>query len=89
MDALARLGRQVEPAPAEDPAGDGANERPEQARSASTEGLNEVELTVRLVESTLNAAPPEERNALESNIWLLIRGRNTELIERLGAGSAE
>ncbi|GAB3052744.1 hypothetical protein GCM10027053_11120 [Intrasporangium mesophilum] len=89
MEALARLGRPVEPTPADDTAANGAGEGPDHARRVSTEGLNEVELTVRLVESTLNASPPEERNVLESNIWLLIRGRNAELIERLSASAPE
>ncbi len=88
MEALARLGRPVEPTPPDEP-GKGSSERPDHARTPSTEDLNEVELTVRLVESTLNASPPEERNMLESNIWLLIRGRNAELIERLTATTSE
>jgi hypothetical protein len=83
MDALARLGRPVEPETEEDSPRSTSGAAGAGARAESTEGLNEVELTVRLVESTLNASPAEERNALESNIWLLIRGRNAELIERL------
>ena len=88
MDALARLGRPVEPVGEEDASRSGAGAAADRVRTESTEGLSEVELTVRLVESTLKASPPDERNALESNIWLLIRGRNAELIERLSSASS-
>jgi hypothetical protein len=89
MDALARLGRPVEPAGDEDASRSAAGAPADRVRTESTEGLSEVELTVRLVESTLKASPPDERNALESNIWLLIRGRNAELIERLSPASSD
>ena len=88
LDALARLGRTVDstftdPGHAED-----ADDAVDTGRPlGSTAGLSDVDLTVRLVEILLKASPPEERSALESNIWLLVRGRNAELIERLSAST--
>ncbi|MGW5238605.1 hypothetical protein ACWEOW_06705 [Monashia sp. NPDC004114] len=97
LDALARLGRPVDAEAFGEPASvlgnraqpvgrdDGA--RDEGARGGTSEGLSQVDLTVRLVESTLNASPPDERLALSGNIWLLVRGRDAELVRRLSATS--
>jgi transcriptional regulator with XRE-family HTH domain len=90
MDALARLGRPVDsdafggpaPLPGHRPQ---PVSRDEGARGGTSEGLNQVDLTVRLVESTLRASPPDERHALSGYIWLLVRGREAELVKRLSA----
>ena len=87
VDALARLGRPVHALDEPDKADD-RGQAGEPPRSESTAGMSDVDLTVRLVESLLKASPPDERSALETNIWLLIRGRNAELIERLAATSS-
>jgi hypothetical protein len=88
IEALGRLGRQVQMD------ADGADRSGErgpagEAPRDTTAGMSDVDLTVRLVESLLNASPPDERNALETNIWLLIRGRHTELIERLSVAPTD
>ncbi|WP_460626341.1 hypothetical protein [Intrasporangium mesophilum] len=92
MDALARLGRPVDAEAFGEPASvPGRRAQPvsrdEGARGGTSEGLSQVDLTVRLVESTLNASPPDERLALSGNIWLLVRGRDAELVRRLSATS--
>ncbi len=92
LAALARLGRQVDvdaiiPSKPEPPYGGQRGSGEGGPRGGSTEGLSQIDLTVRLVESTLKASPPDERRALSGNIWLLVRGRNAELVERLRATS--
>jgi hypothetical protein len=86
IDALTRLGRPVHALDEPDEPDRGPEVEP--PRSETTAGMSDVDLTVRLVESLLKASPPDERSALETNIWLLIRGRNAELIERLSATSS-
>ena len=89
LDALARLGRSVDAAFTDPGRTEVVEEVVDAARASSTAALSDVDLTVRLVEVLLKASPPEERSVLESNIWLLIRGRNAELIERLSASQPD
>lgn len=48
-----------------------------------------VDIIGDLVTAILRAAPPEEVAELETNIWLLVRGRSDELIARLNRSSRE
>ncbi|MFD1055048.1 helix-turn-helix domain-containing protein [Terrabacter terrigena] len=74
LEALGRLGRPVTIA-------DTAPQSPVAEREASVP--DGIQSTGDLIVAILRAAPPEEREQLQSNIWLLVRGRNEELIERL------
>lgn len=89
VEALARLGRTIDLdtllGPDQVPIGMRPVNRDDGSEGASSEGLSQVDLTVRLVESTLEASPLDERRALATNIWLLIRGRDAELARRLNA----
>lgn len=89
VEALARLGRTIDLdallGPDQVPIGMRPVSWEDGPAAASSEGLSQVDLTVRLVESTLEASPPDERRALSTNIWLLIRGRDVELARRLNA----
>jgi len=89
MDALARLGRPVDLPFKDVPHEEADDELVDEVRAASSAGMSDIDLTVRLVEILLKASPPDERSVLESNIWLLVRGRNTELIQRLSSSSSE
>src|SRR5206468_1941993 len=85
MDALARLGRPVDLEVEEHEQSPDIGVAGDRPRGETTADLSDVDLMVRLVESALKAAPPDERSSMQSNIWLLIRGRNAELIDRLSA----
>jgi len=89
MDALARLGRPVELPFKDVPLEEADDELVDQVRASSSAGMSDIDLTVRLVEILLKASPPDERSALESNIWLLVRGRNAELIQRLSSPGSD
>lgn len=73
LTALAALGRAVEIAPAVEEAA--VTELPLPTSSS--------QMVADLVLATLVNAPPGEREELRRNIWLLLRGRHRELIERL------
>jgi transcriptional regulator with XRE-family HTH domain len=89
VEVLARLGRPIDLdallGPDQVPIGMRPVSWDDGSTAASSEGLSQVDLTVRLVESTLEASPPDERRALSTNLWLLIRGRDAELARRLSA----
>lgn len=75
ITALAKLGRPVEIVPAD---------LPEDASAGPGGGAPDAsQLVGDLVAAVLRAAPPEVREELRQNVWLLVRGQNEQLIERL------
>lgn len=74
IDALGRLGRPVQIVSADE----AQREPGAVVPSDPLVGLAD------LIVAMLRMAPPDERQELQDNIWLLLRGRNEELAARLG-----
>lgn len=86
LDALGRLGRPVEIVPGDSA---GRESGPAQDAPVQVSGTDPPVPTdpngaiVALVAEVLRIAQPDEREEIKTNLWLLLRGRHAELIERL------
>lgn len=73
LDALERLGRPVQIVSADE-----SQREPEQpVQGDPLQGIAD------LIVAMLRMAPTDEREELQTNIWMLLRGRNDELAARL------